>query len=157
MSGKALLGSLGRGLDWIAAALLLAILCITTARVVGRYLLGLSFPWSEELTRLLFIWLVLIGAARARHMSIDILPSAAGPKAALALRVLALVLGVGLLTLMVRQAFILIDLTAFDRFTALGVSVQYLYWAMVVGGGFWILLFVARTLWPEVSDKRDAE
>jgi TRAP-type C4-dicarboxylate transport system permease small subunit len=80
MNGKALIAGIDRALDWIAAALLLAILCITTARVAGRYLFGLSFPWSEELTRLLFIWLVLIGAARARHMSIDILPIAAGPK-----------------------------------------------------------------------------
>jgi TRAP-type transport system small permease protein len=157
MSARALLAMVGRVLDWSAAALLFAILCITTARVAGRYLFGISLPWSEELTRLLFIWLILVGAARTRHMSIDLLPDALGPRAALALRLFALALGVGLLALMVRQSFVLIDLTAFDRFTALGVSVQYLYWAVVVGGGLWILLSLARAIWPQDDAGRGAE
>ena len=157
MTGRSVLAWVGRGLDWIAAALLLAILSIATARVAGRYLLGLSFPWSEELTRLLFIWLILTGAARTRHMSIDILPSAIGSRGSQLLRIFTVVLGVGLLALLVRQAFILIDLTAFDRFTALGVSVQYLYWAVVVGCSLWIVLSVARHVWPDGEPERDAE
>lgn len=157
MNPRPLLAWIGRVLDWSAAALLFAILCITTARVGGRYLFGISMPWSEELTRLLFIWLILLGAARTRHMSIDLLPDAVGPGAAKALRVFALGLGVGLLALIVRQSFVLIDLTAFDRFTALRVSVQYLYWAVVVGGGLWIILSVARAIWPEEDPGRGAE
>jgi TRAP-type transport system small permease protein len=145
----ALLTLFRRGLDWAAALLLLAILAVTAARVVGRYVLGAGMPWSEELTRLLFIWLVLIGAARTRHMAIDLLPSVSRPRMAAGLKLFAAALGIGLLALMVRQALVLVELTTFDRFTALGVSVQYLYWAVVVGGSLWIALTLAGLVWSD--------
>jgi TRAP-type transport system small permease protein len=145
----ALLTLFRRGLDWAAALLLLAILAVTAARVVGRYVLGAGMPWSEELTRLLFIWLVLIGAARTRHMAIDLLPSVSRPRMAAGLKLFAAALGIGLLALMVRQALVLVELTTFDRFTALGVSVQYLYWAVVVGGSLWIVLTLAGLVWSD--------
>jgi TRAP-type transport system small permease protein len=145
----AILTLIRRGLDGAAALLLLAILAVTAARVVGRYVLGAGMPWSEELTRLLFIWLVLIGAARTRHMAIDLLPSVSRPRIAAGLKLFAAALGIGLLALLVRQALVLVELTAFDRFTALGVSVQYLYWAVVVGGSLWIALTLAGLVWSD--------
>ncbi len=151
MTPPAILTLVRRGLDWAAALLLLAILAVTAARVVGRYLLGAGMPWSEELTRLLFIWLVLIGAARTRHMAIDLLPNL-WPRVAVGLKLFAAALGVGLLALLVRQALVLVELTAFDRFTALGVSVQYLYWAVVVGGSLWIALTLAGLVWSEADE-----
>lgn len=149
MNAARLLAPIRRGLDWAAAILLLAILLITAARVVGRYLMGVGLPWSEELTRLLFVWLVLVAAARTRHMAIDFLPDASGPRARRALKLFAVLLGAGLLALLVRQGLILVELTSFDRFTALGVSVQYLYWAVVVGCSLWIALSLAALRWPE--------
>lgn len=148
MRPPAALTLIRRGLDWAAALLLLAILAVTAARVVGRYVLGAGMPWSEELTRLLFIWLVLIGAARTRHMAIDLLPNV-WPRVAVGLKLFAAALGIGLLALLVRQALVLVELTAFDRFTALGVSVQYLYWAVVVGGSLWIALTLAGLAWSD--------
>lgn len=148
MTPPVILTLIRRGLDWAAALLLLAILAVTAARVVGRYVLGAGMPWSEELTRLLFIWLVLIGAARTRHMAIDLLPNV-WPRVAVGLKLFAAALGVGLLALLVRQALVLVELTAFDRFTALGVSVQYLYWAVVVGGSLWIALTLAGLVWSD--------
>jgi TRAP-type transport system small permease protein len=145
----AILTLIRRGLDGAAALLLLAILAVTAARVVGRYVLGAGMPWSEELTRLLFVWLVLIGAARTRHMAIDLLPSVSRPRIAAGLKLFAAALGIGLLALLVRQALVLVELTAFDRFTALGVSVQYLYWAVVVGGSLWIALTLAGLVWAD--------
>lgn len=153
MRPPALLTLIRRGLDWAAALLLLAILAVTSARVVGRYVLGAGLPWSEELTRLLFIWLVLVGAARTRHMAIDLLPNL-WPRVAVGLKLFAAALGVGLLALLVRQALVLVELTALDRFTALGVSVQYLYWAVVVGGSLWIVLTLAGLVWPDPDADR---
>ena len=134
------LALLRRLLDAVAALLLAAVLLITGARVVARYMLGQSMPWSEELTRLLFIWLVLIGAARARHLRIDTVPSMLGHGAARrALEIAVAALSVGVLVLLVWKGFGLIALTAFDRYTALDLSLQYLYWSLIVGGGLWIV------------------
>lgn len=149
MTPGALITVLRRGLDWAAAGLLAVILVVAAMRVAGRYLFGEGLPWSEELTRLLFVWLVLIAASRTRHMSIDFLPGAVPPRIAYALRLFATMLGVGLLAFLAWRALDLIEITAYDRFTALGVSVQYLYWSVVVGCSFWILLSLAALIWPE--------
>ena len=144
---------LRRLLDAVAALLLAAVLLITGVRVVARYLIGQSMPWSEELTRLLFIWLVLIGAARARHLRIDMVPAMLGRGAArLWLEIAVAALSVGVLVLLVWKGFGLIALTAFDRYTALDLSLQYLYWSLIVGGGLWIVTTVLALLEPRHDD-----
>jgi TRAP-type transport system small permease protein len=141
------LARLRRLLDAVAALLLAAVLLITGARVVARYLLGQAMPWSEELTRLLFIWLILIGAARATHLRIDMVPVMLGRGTArLCLEIAVAALSVAVLVLLVWKGFGLIALTAFDRYTALDLSLQYLYWSLIVGGGLWIVTTVLALL-----------
>jgi TRAP-type C4-dicarboxylate transport system permease small subunit len=130
---------LGRLLDIAAALLLLAVLAVTCAQVTARYLLGVPMPWGEELTRLLFVWLVLIAASRARHMRIELVADRAPPGLARALRWFAAALAAGLLGLLAWKGLGLIELTAHDRYTALGLSLQYLYAAIVVGAALWIV------------------
>ncbi|WP_439577142.1 TRAP transporter small permease [Elioraea sp.] len=130
---------LGRLLDIAAAALLLGVLGVTCAQVAARYLLGVPMPWGEELTRLLFVWLVLIAASRARHMRIELVADRAPPGLARALRWFGAALAVALLALLAWKGLGLIELTAHDRYTALGVSLQYLYAAVVIGAALWIV------------------
>lgn len=143
---RAALRTLRGILDAAAAALLVAMLAVTTLRVLARYALDVPMPWSEELTRLLFVWLVLVAASRTRHMSIDLLTNALPREKRRALDVASAIFGALMLAVLVRYALGLVELTANDRFTALGVSVQYLYWAVVVGGGLWILTSLADAL-----------
>jgi TRAP-type C4-dicarboxylate transport system permease small subunit len=43
--------------------ILLAVMTIVTVIEVGRrYLMGLSYPWAEELTRFSLVWLTFVGA-----------------------------------------------------------------------------------------------
>jgi TRAP-type transport system small permease protein len=144
---------LRRVLDAVAALLLAAVLLITGARVVARYLLGQSMPWSEELTRLLFIWLILIGAARATHLRIEVVPVMLGRGTArLGLEIAVAALSVAVLALLVWKGFGLIALTAFDRYTALDLSLQYLYWSLIVGGSLWIITTVLALLVSQYGD-----
>jgi TRAP-type C4-dicarboxylate transport system permease small subunit len=137
--------------DALAALLLLAILGVAVARVIGRYLLGAGLPWSEELTRLLFIWLIFVGAARASHMRIDLLPAALAPRARRALEIGSALLCVLLLAILAWYGIGMVQLTAGDHFTALGLSVQYLYWAAVLGAALWIVLLLADTFLGEAE------
>lgn len=61
---------------FLVVLMILATLTVT-AQVVTRYLLKIPLPWSEELARYMFIWLVWVGASFAtkerRHISIDVL------------------------------------------------------------------------------------
>lgn len=134
-----------RVLDATAAVLLVIVLALTCSQVVFRYILGISMPWTEELTRLLFVWLVLIAASRTSHMAIDLVPSSIPHgRARRVLEIGATAVGILTLLVLIRYTFGLIDIVAYDKFTALGVSVQYLYWSVIVGGGLWILMSLAE-------------
>ncbi len=67
-----------RGLTWLLAGLLAAIILAVTWQVVSRYLLGDASGWTEELARFLLIWIGLLGGAlayqRRLHLGLDLLP-----------------------------------------------------------------------------------
>ncbi|QPC42708.1 TRAP transporter small permease subunit [Kaustia mangrovi] len=72
----------------------------------------------------------------------------AGPRARRGLELATAALSVGLIGLMIWKGLGLIRLTAYDRYTALDLSLQYLYWSLVVGGGLWIVTTVIAVWRP---------
>lgn len=65
------------GMEYLIAALLVALIVSVSSNVIGRALFNNSVPWADELARMLFIWLVFIGAAAAfaryEHIAVDAL------------------------------------------------------------------------------------
>ena len=59
---RGLLGWLRQTLEIAAGLLVLGVVFCVTANVFGRFVLNYSYTWAEELSRVLFIWLVLLGA-----------------------------------------------------------------------------------------------
>ncbi|MEM0965823.1 MAG: TRAP transporter small permease [Verrucomicrobiota bacterium] len=74
------LGRLNRALVALLQVLLVAVFLFLVVDVLwgvgSRYLFGNQAAWSEELARLLMVWLVLLGAALAsreeRHLGLDV-------------------------------------------------------------------------------------
>jgi TRAP-type C4-dicarboxylate transport system permease small subunit len=66
--------ALVRALEWIASALLVAILLITVVDVVFRYLIGRPLAASFELTEILLavMFFASIGVAMARDVHIEV-------------------------------------------------------------------------------------
>lgn len=133
-----------RIVDGASAALLVAITALAFYQVLARYALGISTPWSEELLRLLFVWLILLGASRTAHMRIDMLEQAVGRTSLRILLIVQAVVAAALLGLLIVHGLDLVDLTAYDRYTALPLSVQWLYWSMVVGSSLWLIFMLAE-------------
>jgi TRAP-type C4-dicarboxylate transport system permease small subunit len=50
------------GLEWFAGALFLALFLLNMLRIFLRYFLGVAWLWEPDFSRLLFIWIVFIGA-----------------------------------------------------------------------------------------------
>jgi TRAP-type transport system small permease protein len=67
------------GLSRLMAFLFIAVLLVVCAQIVSRFVLSISVPWTEDVSRLLFIYLVYLGAAVAFHertmIVIDTVPS----------------------------------------------------------------------------------
>jgi TRAP-type C4-dicarboxylate transport system permease small subunit len=68
---------LGKGVDYIAAILLAVMTVLVFLQVLFRYWLQLPLDWGEEVSRYLFIWSAMLGAAiaakRRAHFGIDFL------------------------------------------------------------------------------------
>ena len=54
---------LNRWVDGIVVGLFAATLVLVNVQIVCRFVLSISVPWTEEVSRLLFIWLAYLGAA----------------------------------------------------------------------------------------------
>jgi TRAP-type C4-dicarboxylate transport system permease small subunit len=79
------MNALNRLVDRIAVALFAGILLLVNLQIVSRFVLSISVPWTEEVSRLVFIWLAYIGAAiglrEGTLIVIDTLPQMLGPRA----------------------------------------------------------------------------
>lgn len=75
--GPALFRWLTLGMEYLIGAILVGLIISVSCNVVGRALFNHSLPWADELARMLFIWLVFIGAAAAfsryEHIAVDAL------------------------------------------------------------------------------------
>lgn len=141
-----------RLMAWLAAGLLLALTGLTFAQVLARYVFSFSMPWSEELLRLLFVWMVLVGAASCDHIRLDAIDARLPVAGRRALGLFAAAFALVMLGLLMLKGVGLIRLTAFDRYTALPLSVQWLYWPLLVGGGLWALFLVIDAIWPRPAE-----
>jgi len=90
---KKLLDGYHRLLTWLMAATVAILIVPVTLQIVSRYTALIpSWIWTEELSRFLFIWMVMLGAMIAvregTHFVVDILPDLA-PRPAAAMRIVA--------------------------------------------------------------------
>src|ERR671928_276052 len=80
-------------LTWLMVATVAILIVPVTLQIISRYTALIpSWIWTEELSRFLFIWMVMLGAMvgiRERtHFEVDVWPDL-GPKPAALLRIVA--------------------------------------------------------------------
>lgn len=95
---------LNRVTDGSAVGLFVATLVLVNVQIVCRFVLSISVPWTEEISRLLFVWLAYIGAAiglrEGTMIVIDTLPQALGPRAKAWLDVPVRIVSIGVILFM---------------------------------------------------------
>lgn len=64
-----------RSLEWFTGTLFLILFLLNILRITLRYFLGVAWLWEPDFSRLLFIWIVFIGAtvlyAGKGHLVVD--------------------------------------------------------------------------------------
>lgn len=133
-------------MEQLIAALLVALIVSVSANVVGRSLLNHSLPWADELARMLFIWLIFVGAAAAflrfEHIAVDILVRRLKPRAAYGLYLLQQLIIASLMAVMVWGALNVI-VKASGRTAILDVP-----WGLINASVlFCALVILAAALW----------
>ena len=76
MNWKSFLRKLDKTEEYIIFVLMFASLAVMFVQVVTRYLFSYSFTWAEELVRIFFVWVTLMGISLAckygMHICIDV-------------------------------------------------------------------------------------
>ena len=54
-----------RGLEWTIAVLMIAQAAVVGLQVVARHVVRQPYPWTEEVARLLLVWLMCVGGIAA--------------------------------------------------------------------------------------------
>src|SRR3569832_1745962 len=90
---KSLIAQYHRQLTWLLVATVAILLVPVTLLFVSRYTALIpSYIWTEELSRFLFIWMVMLGAMVAvkegTHFDVDVWPELA-PRPAAVLRIVS--------------------------------------------------------------------
>ena len=129
--------------DALAALLLLTVTVLICAQVLVRYALGGSLVWSEELTRLLFVWMVLVAAVSAPRMQVDFIVELLPPRLRALQRLLVELLVIGLTVVLIQGAWGMMDLRQFDNYITLGISVRWLYLSLFLAGIAWLIRSIA--------------
>jgi tripartite ATP-independent transporter DctM subunit len=115
-----------RALEWATALLVAALAGAVGLQVVGRHLFHAPLPWTEEIARLLLVWLMCVGGIRAlqhaEHPRVTVLVRRLTPERRAAVeRGLQLVL-LGFFACLVVPAWRLTVSSAGERLPASGLS-----------------------------------
>lgn len=124
---------------FIICALLLALVLLGGISVFFRYFLDAPIIWSEELTRFLGIWLVLLAtgdcADRGMHVAFDLLQmklgdSRVGYLLTIFINVMVIVFGIVLVT----QSVFLIQGNWAEKSAVMSVSIAFMYMSLPLCG-----------------------
>jgi TRAP-type C4-dicarboxylate transport system permease small subunit len=144
--------SLGVLLEWVAGSILFVLLAVGVLQVTSRYT-GLMFvPWTEEVARLLFVWVVWIGAAaavfRGSHIRFDFLIERLPKSMQVGIGTLVTLGLAGFLSLLVYQSYEIVRSTS-STFITINLSVKYTYLSVVVGSSL-MLVGLLGTMLPRL-------
>ena len=90
---KTLIDGYHKLLTWLMVASVAILIVPVTMQIVSRYTALIpSYIWTEELSRFMFIWMIMLGAMVAlregTHFDVDVWPEL-GPRAAARLRIVS--------------------------------------------------------------------
>lgn len=167
MKALAALRKLNDALSGALKLLLVTVFLILVIDVVwgvgSRYLFGAQASWSEELARLLMVWLALLGAALAaredRHLGLDVIvrtwPDDVQRLGRLFVAVMIILFAGGIMAWggaqLVEQRF-----ASGQTLPALGIARGWFYLALPVSGAL-ITLFMLESLWATLLRAPDRE
>ena len=144
------------GITWLVANLLGlligAIVLITLAAVWWRYVIEDPLSWTEQLSRILFVWVTFLGAAvlyrEKNHITIDMfLGMMPPPLKALMVWLIELAMLLFIVVLFVYGLKLSLD-TLTQTFGALDISPASFYFAAPVSAAMMFLFFIERLVDP---------
>ncbi len=147
---RPLLGALSHLVEGLLLLMMVVLCADVFLGVFSRYVLASTFTWYDEIARLLFVWIVFLGAAvgvrRAAHFRLHLVVDRFPPGARWIAHVLSVLVLMGFGLLLIQQGWKLVELGQFQRTPVMGLSKRFIY-ASVPTGGVLIILYSLPHLW----------
>lgn len=143
---------LWRVFDIAMALILAAMIALVFTNVVMRYGFNSGLRWGIELSRMAFVWIVMLGSALAlrsnEHLAVTELVETVMPRALRPLWVLSRAVIVGLLVMFVIGCWRQMMLNWVNISQVTGLPTALFYLAGVIGGGLMIAVAIGQMLTP---------
>jgi TRAP-type C4-dicarboxylate transport system permease small subunit len=161
------LGSwLRRRAENVAAAMLAVMFAAFVIQIVFRYFFNFPIGWTSELTVVMWLWLVLWGAAfvvkESEEIRFDLLSSAVGRRARIALGIVAAAALVILYASSLPASYKYVSFMQVEKSSYLKVRMDWLFsiylvfLVAILARYLWILSHLLRGREPEESDPTKA-
>lgn len=125
-------------------------ICVTLAQVIFRYVVAAPLPWSEEMARYCFVWIVFLGGAvglaRGIHLGVDLVVNMLPPPLRRAMDALTSLLIGGFACVVIYASVPVLNMNMFQRSPALGVQMTYIYMAIPISMGLILLICAERVI-----------
>ena len=137
-------------LDWLTSGILAALLLIVLMQVISRYVFNNSLSWTEEASRYLMIWGVLLGVSlsylNGYLISIETFVNRFPASVRKVVRVVNKLLSLFFTGILTAYGVNLCILGAQMESPALGIPYLWIYLAVPVGAGLLFVLFLIHPL-----------
>ena len=131
-------------------AISVLMIVVTLAQVVFRYVISAPLPWSEELARYCFVWIVFLGGAvglsRGIHLGVDLFVNLLPERFQVGIEILSNVLIACFAASVVLASYPVINMNMLQRSPALGVQMSWIYIAIPISMGLIFLICLERTI-----------
>ena len=138
---------LRRRAENIAAAMLAVMFAAFIIQIVFRYFFNLPTGWTSELTVVMWLWLVLWGAAFAlkedEEIRFDLISGAVGPRARIAMGIVTALALVILYGLALKPSFDYVAFMKVEKSSYLKIRMDWLFSIYVV----FLVAVIVRYLW----------
>jgi TRAP-type C4-dicarboxylate transport system permease small subunit len=132
----------------LCAAVLALLIVFLVISVFSRYAMDLGLPWSDELARLLFVWIVLVGFAVAvRHranVGVDWLVAKLSPRNRRIVVVAQDVVVLAFAVFFTWEAWVTVGFSLMQSLPALDITIAWLYGSALVAGVLMMIFGVAN-------------
>jgi len=143
--------------EFLLAALIAVLVIFLTASVIGRYVFDIGLSWSDEASRLLFIWIVFLGFAvgvrHRAHIGVDFVVDRLSPQRR---RIVEIIQDAAILffsVLFAWEAWVTVRYSFLQRLPGLDISIAWLYFSVLVAGVL-MTIYAIFNLWETMRGKR---
>ncbi len=142
---------LARPLRIAVGLMLIVVVGVTLLQIILRYFFNAPLVWSEELAKLLIVWIAFIGAAAVcwdgRHLNVDVFFLMLPQKARNVVRYINAGISVGFLAILGWTSVKLVILENMQDLSALPLPAGVVRLAATVGAALMILAIIGRIVY----------